>query len=964
MSDKSARRVSSLPPQDLSGLSRQSSSLFSPSSSSGRALTIPSASTTRAASNPGPVSPAPTARARRQAGGFLLDNNSSRQSSLDRADRGLYRQSRPGSTTRVEQQDDGDGDPAAMVNLVLKESQKWRRETPVPAKQKLPARALAPPSSRHQGSSDSSSRRSPISPTHTSLQARSPSTSKGPGRKHVPPSPPPPSVTGNFPSPPLQPLQIGGDFQHHMWWNGFQLLQEDQEEYKVSDATLQRALKARQSLELSALFKELLDSDLAAQQKPKELSGAFCQYNPLQLIRNRKLRTREKVQLDISQWQDPAAVRGWVEGGECPAGSPHPPSAKRPKMDWVVEPEELFADYYWMLCKYQRGELGKVAAKTQPRGTQGVGDPPRAPLNTPPNSLGYSASHDVLETGATRGVPRTRQTARARKSRQLAREDEDGSETPATSSEDGGNSDSDDADDTSASEDRHKNPKHHRRRRKLKRMIPSRLHGTKKLKHHELELEEKQRKQEAEEMDWVVSENEDVPSAPVPRERVEYRKSFEADEDYESATAGKSPIKSVEKTATGLSYTTAHGGSKSSLERVDTVAPGFGVAPVGADKSEYVVPSIAISLTPPRMRPQEPDDKEEDKRDTKASPHKKLLGMRKDGMAKEREATVEDSGRESLDVDRSNKKPSEKERGSRRGKVKSRVDKLRSEVSKVEELIPWRRDNGPVPSPTASSFTASDDEDRAIRAVGREDTHSASEPEDLESTKHIDNSSKQVLNFPESALDHYSQGSSQVFSDAPEEPLKLSRSFELTRSSSPAAISKRELQRTRACLISSGIVSRQIGRKTPIIFNPLFREINKSTRTLDSLLETYHVKHAAFIDPTVPEYRSKISSVDKHVTHHLTPMVRHVADEADRLSAVVTTELTLSVKKLQEDIFRLARKKRGRGKMRRVVRVLSVTIEWTVKTIMWAIWIVVLVLKVARKVAALVIRVVRWVLWL
>jgi hypothetical protein len=93
-------------------------------------------------------------------------------------------------------------------------------------------------------------------------------------------------------------------------------------------------------------------------------------------------------------------------------------------------------------------------------------------------------------------------------------------------------------------------------------------------------------------------------------------------------------------------------------------------------------------------------------------------------------------------------------------------------------------------------------------------------------------------------------------------------------------------------------------------------------------------------------------------------MVRTVADEADGLSTTVTTEMTLNVKKLQEEIFRLARRRRGRGKMRRVIRVLSVTIEWSVRAVLWVIWIVVLALKITKKIVELVVGVAKWVLWL
>ncbi|KAF8243032.1 hypothetical protein K440DRAFT_614771 [Wilcoxina mikolae CBS 423.85] len=1048
MSETPARRVSSLPTKDPSTSSHLSSTLNDASSVDSQNLSLPTSSTARAVSNPGPLPPGPVAHTRRlAAGGFLLDSSGSRKSSLDRTDRSLYHQSSVGSGRVGEQNVGGgaeaDGDPAAMVDLVLSESQKRKGETSSLGRQKSSrGNTLSLPPSRHQGT------------------GRLPS-SAGQGRKHLASSPPPAPRRATFLSPLLSPRPFGGDFQQQMrrWSQPPEQLWELQREYKFSEATQQRTLKAKQALELSAAFKELLEieatraKNLATLQTPQGFPEKFCEYNPLRLIRNRRLRNRKKIQLDVSPWEDTGAVMQWIEdvavsirspGGEGAGGLPHPPPGKgrkpkRPKMDWIIEPEEMFADYYWMRCEeYKRGEVEKDIKRRKRQSVQSmdsIGDKQRMSVEVSPNGLDYVVSDDNLKKRASKEFQRAR---RAKEYRRFPRDNDEGFESTATSSEEEGQSDSDYLDDSSASDDHHntgdalpesESPKHHHRRRKLKRMIKAKRLGGKKLKQHELELEEKRRKQEAEVMDWIASEDEEIHPIPVPHDQPEYRKSFEVvDEEYESATTGRSPIKPVGKTTTGLSFTTAFGGSEGSLDRTDAGVAGLGI--IGsADRSEFVIPSIAISLSPPRMPSQEPEERDEDKKESKISPTKKLLGIRKDANTKEKDH-VEDSGRDSLDIDRPYKKPNEKEKSSKIGKVKSRVNKLRSEVSKVEELIPWKRDNGSsMPSPTASNTTVSDDEERNIRIVSREGTLSASEFEDLESSK--SKLGKQIPELrkprPPKHRSHYStsqlglherlgksfdsdreasperRGSklkvavsgigrerspargvkieslrrkpeshlvlghikalehpSQVFSDAHEEPVKRSPSL---KPHTPT-ISKRDFHHAHATIISAGIIARQITAKTPTTFNPVLRQINAKTRALNSVLETYHNEQNTFVTSTAPHYHSRINKVNIHISQTLTPLVRTVADEADGLSTMVTTEMTLNVKKLQEEIYRLARRRRGRGKMRMVIRILSVTIEWSVRVVLWVIWCVVLAMKITKKIVELVVRVVRWVFWL
>ncbi|KAF2402719.1 hypothetical protein EJ06DRAFT_519751 [Trichodelitschia bisporula] len=184
-------------------------------------------------------------------------------------------------------------------------------------------------------------------------------------------------------------------------------------QYHFSAATLARAEKARQAIELSLEFRRLLqylpqlkpdhsapgNFLLATSSVPgtagvdlsRTLSSSSYRhdlgrtYNPLQLIRNRKLRarTRNPLNPDIDYWEDSARVREWVDAVEDAARRPGyrgddtvilPPypvdgeiiradegpvrghrrnegsisKPKRPRMDWFTCPSELLADAYWL----------------------------------------------------------------------------------------------------------------------------------------------------------------------------------------------------------------------------------------------------------------------------------------------------------------------------------------------------------------------------------------------------------------------------------------------------------------------------------------------------------------------------------------------------------------------------------------------------------------------------------------
>ncbi|KAK3905067.1 hypothetical protein C8A05DRAFT_13094 [Staphylotrichum tortipilum] len=178
--------------------------------------------------------------------------------------------------------------------------------------------------------------------------------------------------------------------------------------YHFSQSTLARAQKAKEYLELMAQYRRVLE--LVAPLEPPRAAAGWTPtppatpndsvpvsrvptnemetkigrpYNPLQYIRNRKVRARERKAIDgeaqgfddalrVSEWIDDIAK--WVATGQgrqlgnptlppfAPAQAAEmqasPPSTngrkmvtakpKRPRVDWAIEPADMLADIYWL----------------------------------------------------------------------------------------------------------------------------------------------------------------------------------------------------------------------------------------------------------------------------------------------------------------------------------------------------------------------------------------------------------------------------------------------------------------------------------------------------------------------------------------------------------------------------------------------------------------------------------------
>ncbi|KAJ4165039.1 hypothetical protein LMH87_006686 [Akanthomyces muscarius] len=184
--------------------------------------------------------------------------------------------------------------------------------------------------------------------------------------------------------------------------SNFHAGQDDVYRYHFSASTLARAQKAKDQLELMAQYRRLLDVlpplkpvhlRAVATSPPASPAGAAKvftwsstpnpvqlgrKYNPLQYIRNRKVRARERKVIDGERqgFGEVDSVKSWVEkceqnvalqqsedDAECmvpfsgtevsgaqfvPDPAAKAARTRRPRVDWFVEPCDMIADAYWI----------------------------------------------------------------------------------------------------------------------------------------------------------------------------------------------------------------------------------------------------------------------------------------------------------------------------------------------------------------------------------------------------------------------------------------------------------------------------------------------------------------------------------------------------------------------------------------------------------------------------------------
>ena len=196
---------------------------------------------------------------------------------------------------------------------------------------------------------------------------------------------------------------------------------------------------------------------------------------------------------------------------------------------------------------------------------------------------------------------------------------------------------------------------------------------------------------------------------------------------------------------------------------------------------------------------------------------------------------------------------------------------------------------------------------------------------------------------------------------------------------------KREVERTRALLLSSGIKAREIARRAETIRDPppeflkssvgpnepvpqvtRLREFDVAAQNLLRRFEKSQCLLQEHMDrfpaATSSPLRSQLQGLDATVNDSLSPRVRAIGAEAERLSSQLNTTSTLAVKQLSDTLDRGMRKRHRRLRLAR--RAGFVVLEWALVGILWWVWLIVMIFKLLRGISRGAMSGVRWVLWL
>lgn len=199
-------------------------------------------------------------------------------------------------------------------------------------------------------------------------------------------------------------------------------------------------------------------------------------------------------------------------------------------------------------------------------------------------------------------------------------------------------------------------------------------------------------------------------------------------------------------------------------------------------------------------------------------------------------------------------------------------------------------------------------------------------------------------------------------------------------------VSKRDIARARALLLSTGVKAREICRRGNTVRDPPPKWLLDSrphpdgpvphiTRSQEHLWAAKHLMQnlqvtsnnfrnslSVFSSKTAPSLHERLQRLDDLISDTLTPRVRAAADDAGELGIRLTTSSTLAVKQLNDVIDMAVRRKRRR--FRWVRRGGYVLLEWTLVAVLWWVWLIVMVAKVVTGTVRGVFGTIRWLLFL
>ncbi|KAG6213709.1 hypothetical protein E4U50_001007 [Claviceps purpurea] len=116
-----------------------------------------------------------------------------------------------------------------------------------------------------------------------------------------------------------------------------------------------------------------------------------------------------------------------------------------------------------------------------------------------------------------------------------------------------------------------------------------------------------------------------------------------------------------------------------------------------------------------------------------------------------------------------------------------------------------------------------------------------------------------------------------------------------------------------------------------------------------------------FTFATRPQLLNRIGDVRSRITDDLSEQSRQASDLADETNRDLALVQPLKVKAVVDTIGKMLRRRRRR--LRWIRRALWLTVEWLLVGIMWYVWAMVMILRVFLGMGKGVVRSVRWLLW-
>jgi hypothetical protein len=207
-------------------------------------------------------------------------------------------------------------------------------------------------------------------------------------------------------------------------------------------------------------------------------------------------------------------------------------------------------------------------------------------------------------------------------------------------------------------------------------------------------------------------------------------------------------------------------------------------------------------------------------------------------------------------------------------------------------------------------------------------------------------------------------------------------------------VTKREIARVQALLLSSGIKAREISRHAIEVKDirdpdkrcdytdiapldrdpPLLRPVPKYqahilaaqivSRDIQISSQIWQGTVSRFSNETISGFLDRVEDLQDRIIgrNGLSEMTRIAEREADDVSKDLVTSKTLAVKELLERMGTILRRRRRR--FRWVRRAGWVMLEWVLVGVMWWVWLVVVLIGFVRGTVRGVIGVMRWLFWL